>query len=212
MINKKGYFISFEGCEGTGKTTQALLLTNHINNNTNHRAVYMREPGGTNVGEQIREILLDPNNKNIEDETELILYGAARVELVNKHIIPNLEKGNIVICDRFKDSTIAYQGYGRGLDIEMINKLQDIVTMGLEPDLTVLLDLPPAKGLKRKFSNNQQTMDRIESEKINFHRRVRKGYRSLYVHNNRMKLVSGAKSIEEIENIVREIVINKINS
>ncbi len=136
--------ISIEGSDGTGKTTQSLALVNNLKNH-NKEAILAREPGGTDIGETLRKIL--KNDKNIEPLSELLLFQAARTELIEKIILPALKSNKIVVVDRYKDSTLAYQGFGRGLDIELINLLNNISTQNLEPDLTILLDMPVEEAI-----------------------------------------------------------------
>ena len=167
---KKGLFITFEGIEGSGKTTQAERAFEAVKLG-GHDCMFTREPGGTEVSEKIRSILLDETNSEMTPLCELFLYLASRSQNVSQTIKPALEKGNIVIADRFSDSTVAYQGGGRGLDKEMIRTLNDLATDGLKPDLTILVDIDPAKGLGRSESK-----DRIEMESITFHRRVRREF------------------------------------
>lgn len=208
-----GFFISFEGPEGSGKTTQSVLLNEYLGRN-GYRSIYTREPGGTNVGDQIREVLLDPLNKDIEDETELLLYGAARVEHLKKRIIPNLQKNKIVICDRYEDSTFAYQGFGRGINLDIITSLRAIVAGKMEPDLTLFLDVVAEQGLKRKFpgEDGRCGADRIEMEQIDFHRRVRMGYvRLAEMYPWRILRVNGNQPVDVVHTDVVSIVLSKLD-
>ncbi|MCM8780314.1 MAG: dTMP kinase [Candidatus Omnitrophica bacterium] len=166
----KGKFITFEGSEGCGKSTQSKLLYEYLKRKVK-RVVYVREPGGTKVSEKIRRILLDPKN-TINPLCETLLYMAARAETVSQLVKPAILKGYIVICDRFLDSTVVYQGFGLGVDIGFIYNIARSITAGIKPDLTILLDLPVAKGLRhRRFIK-----DRIEKRSLSYHQRVRKGY------------------------------------
>ena len=146
----KGLFITFEGGEGCGKSTQSLLLYEMLKKK-GYRAVHTREPGGTKVSEAVRRIILDPESR-IAPMAELFLYETARVQHIADVILPALKAGKIVVCDRFTDATIAYQGYGRGLDLSIINNLNTIAACGLKPDLTIYIDIPPATGLSRARS------------------------------------------------------------
>ncbi len=167
-----GVFITFEGGEGSGKSTQARLFLERLADR--HITAYaLREPGGTVVGDRVRDLLLDPAHTELEPMAELLLYEASRAELVAKEIRPRLEAGAVVVCDRFCDSTTAYQGYGRGLDLGLIAMLNDAATGGLIPALTVLLDVDPQVGLRRA---TVATADRLEREALEFHRRVREGF------------------------------------
>ncbi|HEY6012295.1 MAG TPA: dTMP kinase, partial [Nitrospirota bacterium] len=178
----KGRFITFEGIEGTGKTTQIVLLQQNLQSR-GVRVVLTREPGGTVIGDQIRKILLDPANTALDPAAELLLYAAGRAQHLREVILPALEGGMIVLCDRFSDATLAYQGYGRGLDFEMILALDQLVTTGMRPELTVLLDIDAATGVARAHGRNRdrglEAEARFENEEIAFHERVRQGYLTL---------------------------------
>lgn len=180
----KGKFITFEGSEGCGKSTQSRLLYNYLRQK-GHDVIYLREPGGTAISEKIRNILLDPDNR-IGPECEMLLYMASRSEVVREIIKPALKQGKIVICDRFLDSTLAYQGYGLGMDLGFIEKMGDFVTGGIRPGLTILLDLAVGKGLEnRRFSK-----DRIESRSLAYHQRVRVGYLKMAkAQSQRIKII-----------------------
>ncbi|MBI3592125.1 MAG: dTMP kinase, partial [Nitrospirae bacterium] len=169
----KGIFISFEGIEGTGKTTQARLLSERLSAE-GHEVLLTQEPGGTVIGNRIREILLLPEHKEMSYMTELLLYNAARAQHLSEKIWPSINEGKIVITDRFTDSTIAYQGYARGIDISLIRSIDSIATGGISPDLTLLFDLDVETGLARNRGANK--VDRLELEDIEFHRKVRAGY------------------------------------
>jgi len=169
----RGFLVTFEGGEGAGKSTQVMLLSERLRK-AGREVLTVREPGGTGTGEGIRGLLLNPEQK-IEPVTELLLFLAARTELVAKVIRPAMEKGVIVLCDRFIDSTLAYQGYGRGLDKQVIRDLNAFATGGLEPDLTVFLDLEPQAGLRRKGGDD----DTFTREDVEFHGRVRAGYHEI---------------------------------
>ncbi len=168
-------FITFEGGEGCGKTTQSRLLVRRLN----HLALpslLLREPGGTRLGEKIRRILKNRTGVAISPTAELLLFNASRYQLVSEVVGPALREGRTVVCDRFADSTVAYQSYGRGLEIESVNEINRVGTAGLRPDLVFLLDLDPQIGLGRK---SQGSADRFESENLAFHRRVRAGFLKL---------------------------------
>jgi len=167
-----GLFITLEGCEGSGKSTQMAHLADRLRR-AGADVHALREPGGTAVGEQVREILLSPAHQGMDAVTEVLLYEAARAEHVAHVIRPALETGAIVVCDRYADSSTAYQGYGRGLDLAMVRSLNDWATGGLVPDCTLILDVPPAEGLALA---THEGADRLEREVIAFHERVREGY------------------------------------
>ena len=199
-------FITFEGIEGCGKTTQIKRLEKRLNN---YGIVFIvtREPGGTRIGKGIREILLDSRNRNISPLTELILYAADRAQHVEEIIKPALDQGKWVICDRFFDATIAYQGSARGQDMELIRLLNKKVTHGIRPDITFLLDCPEKMGLERALKRNkmlsQEGQDRFEREKLDFHREVRRGYLELARDNDRRFFIIDASRTED--DVEREI-------
>jgi len=206
-----GFFITFEGPEGAGKTTQAKLLKEYLERN-GYKVLYTREPGGTYLGKKIRALLLSPENKEMVERTELFLYAADRSQHVEEIIRPALEEGKIVLCDRFSDSTIAYQGYGRNLDLEMIRELNQKATGGLCPQLTILLDLDPADGLNRALSlckDGLEEGDRIEREAEKFHQKVRAGFLLLARNQpERIKVVDASVRIQEVALMVRSLVNN----
>ena len=169
-----GKFITFEGSEGSGKSTQSALILEYLKSKK-LPVVLLREPGGVKISENIRKLLLDVNNAGMGDECETLLYMAARAQMVKEILEPQLKLGKIILCDRFLDSTIAYQGYGNGIDIKTIEQLGLFATKGIIPDLTVLFDINPEKGLSRAGDKK----DRIESRSLEYHNRVRSGYLEL---------------------------------
>ncbi len=198
----EGIFITLEGIEGSGKSTQAELLKEFLVG-IGFKVVLTREPGGSPIGEKVRGILLDRSNCGMEPMTELLLYEASRYQHVTEVIRPALEQGKVVICDRFFDASTAYQGYGRGIEIDTVNRLNLIATNGLKADLTIVLDLPVEIGLKRIGSQ----LDRIEGERAEFHERVRRGYLEIAEDEpERVKVVDGSGSIEDTFARVRSIV------
>jgi len=179
----RGKFITFEGPEGSGKSTQARLLVQDLKND-GRDVVVTREPGGTAIGDAIRAILLNPELQEMDSVTELLLLSASRAQNVRQRVKPALERGCVVVCDRFTDSTLAYQGYGRKFDLKLLRSLNSIATGGVFPDLTVLLDLPVELGLARakalkKAEARGQSGDRFEQEEVDFHRRLRDGFLKL---------------------------------
>ncbi|MCF8240894.1 MAG: dTMP kinase [Melioribacteraceae bacterium] len=194
-------FITFEGLDFCGKSTQVKLLKDYLLKN-NHRIELIREPGGTKISEKIRDILLDKNNHEMFDETELLLFSASRSQLVREFIIPRLKEGYYVISDRFHDSSTAYQGYGRGLGADFVAKLNDIVIGEALPDITFLIDIPVEEVFKRKKLIKNDQLDRIEVSERNFYENVRNGYLNLANNNKRFKLIDGTKSIDEIHQII----------
>lgn len=204
-----GLFITFEGGEGSGKTTQLRALLAHLR--SMGRGVFeTRDPGGTAIGKQIRALLLDRDNTRMAPVAELLLYEASRAQLVREVIRPALAAGRIVLCDRFTDSTVAYQGYGRGLDLNLIVRLNALTTGGLRPDLTFLLDLDPAVGLLRatqRVTESQERPDRIEGEVLTFHQRVRAGYRTIAAAEpERVTVLDASGGMAEIEARIRRRV------
>ncbi|MGD0336651.1 MAG: dTMP kinase [Candidatus Omnitrophota bacterium] len=197
----KGKFITFEGSEGCGKSTQSRLLYEYLKKN-NLKAIYLREPGGTEVGEKIRDILLDNGNTVISSECEMLLYMAARAQLVSEVIKPMLKKGIIVVCDRFLDSTIAYQGYGLGMDIGPLKYIGKLATENIQPNLTIFLDLPLKDGLRHRKLKE----DRIEKRSLSYHNRVRKGYLALAARDPlRIKIVKVDKDKNKTQERIREL-------
>jgi len=182
---KKGKFITFEGTEGCGKTTQARMIAEHLRLE-GREVVMVREPGGTAVGEKIREILLDTRMGDIAPITEALLFAADRAQQIRDVVRPALQVENIVISDRYVDSSLAYQGVGRGCGLEAVKNLNDWATGELEPDLTIMLDLPVEEGLKRA---GELEPDRIELESLEFHRNVRHAYNMLEKLHSRFVLV-----------------------
>ena len=177
MRMDKGLFITFEGIDGCGKTTQVTALKNSLEAKGT-KVIVIREPGATLIGEKIRSILLDKANYGMSSETEVLLYEAARAQIVNEVIRPALHAGDVVICDRFYDSSVAYQGYARGLPLESIDFLNRFATGGLEPDLTFLLDLP-AEAAWERMNGREGAHDRLEIEGLGFMEKVRAGYLEL---------------------------------
>lgn len=169
-------FITLEGPEGAGKSTQLPQLATWLEV-SGHTVVTTKNPGGTPIGGQIREVLLKPANRDMVPLTELLLYAADRAQHMATVVAPALAQGSVVLCDRYTDSTVAYQGYGRGLDQALIAHLNTLATGGRVPDLTLLLDLPPEEGLARIAATRQ--VDRVEVETLAFHRRLREGYLAL---------------------------------
>ena len=215
LEHRKGKFITFEGVEGSGKTTQAHLLGEYLSS-LGIPVVVTREPGGTHIGEQVRQTLLASDNKGMTPETEILLYAASRAQHLREKIIPALDNGQWVICDRYSDATIAYQGYGRGLNLDLIAELNRLISLELEPDLTILLDLDVQEGLKRarkrgEAGNLQE--GRFEEEEVAFHRRVREGYMELARrYPRRIRTVSAEGSIEEVNKWVIEVMSTLLKS
>lgn len=201
-----GKLIVFEGVEGCGKTTQMQLCSQWLESR-GVSVVLTREPGGTELGKDLRRLLLEKSeDKPVGEVTELLLYAADRAQHIEQEIKPSLALGKYILCDRYTDSTIAYQGYGRGLNMSLIHQLNDIATGGLSSDLTIWLDVDVEIGLARKRGQSQ--LDRIEQEKIDFHRRVQQGYTELAANfPSRIFRVDGGLSQELVHENIREILI-----
>ncbi|HHX95405.1 MAG TPA: dTMP kinase [Clostridia bacterium] len=193
-----GKLITLEGPEGAGKTTQSDALLQWLVK-AGYDLVVTREPGGTDLGRRIRHMLLDAGS-DITDKAEILLYAADRAQHVEKVIIPALRRGRIVLCDRYIDSTTAYQGYARGLGTEFVEQVNRIATGGLVPDLTLIYDIPPDKGMARKKSS----LDRLEQEDLEFHRLVREGY--LMIARKEPSRVKVINALNDIETVTRESI------
>lgn len=218
--------ISFEGGDGSGKTTQLRLLEKHL---ASHGKVCLstREPGGTTLGEMIRRLLLEAGTDEISSPTELFLYLADRAEHVHEVIRPVLASGTLVLCDRFTDSTLAYQGYGRGVDLGMLRRLNEIASGGITPDMTFLLDCPVEVGLSRTkarklgslkagkppslLASQPPSQDRFEREKVEFHQRVRKGFLELArTEPGRIYVLDASSPIQEVHEEIKRIVDERL--
>lgn len=202
-------FITLEGPEGSGKTTQARLLAEWLRER-GHEVVLVREPGGTPIGDQIRAVLHDPANTAMAPWTEVFLYAASRAQLVSEVIRPALEAGKVVLCDRYADSTLAYQGYGRGLDLETLRGIIALATGGLTPDLTLYLDIAPEEGLARRRTGGEE-LNRLDQETLEFHRRVRAGYLELASQEpQRWVVVDAREPIEVVQETLRWILSQRM--
>jgi dTMP kinase len=203
-------FITFEGVEGSGKTTQIQRLKKYLTQK-GISCKLTREPGGCPIGEKVRKILLNPDHREMVPLSELLLYEAARAQHVKEVIEPFLKKGGVVLCDRFSDATIAYQGYGRKMDLRWIERLNHFSSRGIKPDVTFLLDCPSDVGLKRALKRNrtlkQEKEERFEKEKIQFHQRVRKGYLALAQKEpRRVKVIDTRQGEDNVFNKIRKTV------
>lgn len=200
---RRGFFITFEGIEGSGKTTQMHRLAHHLLA-YGHKRLMTREPGGTPAGEAIRRLLLTTKVDGVRATAELYLYLAARAQHLEEVVLPALAKGRIVLCDRFSDATVAYQGYGRGLDLGLVKRLVATAARGVRPDLTILLDLDPRVALARLV--NRQINNRMDREAIDFHRRVRRGYLALARANpSRIKVVAADQGFMRITDEITHV-------
>ncbi|MFO7915247.1 MAG: dTMP kinase [Candidatus Krumholzibacteriales bacterium] len=198
----KGIFITFEGIEGSGKSTVAGSIGERFRE-AGYRTLMTREPGGTVVSEKIREILLDPEIGDMHARAELLLYLASRAQLVEEVIRPGLDQGMVVLCDRFFDATTAYQGWARGLGEDTANQLNSFAVQGVIPDLTLLLDLPVEKGFsrgpRRREETGQARRDRLELESGAFHSKVREGYLRIAEREKRVVIIDASRTLEEVE-------------
>lgn len=203
---KKGLFITFEGADGCGKTTQLNLLKEYLENN-DYEVVLTREPGGKGLGEKVREILLNYNGE-VSNRCESFLFLADRAQNIDIIVNPAIEQGKIVLCDRHTDSSVAYQGYGRGLDINQINTLNNLATNNKKPDLTLVFDVDIETSMQRVGNEK----DRMESAGKEFFNRVRNGYLELAKQEpERIKVIDSTKSISEVQQNVLEIIKTKLN-
>lgn len=208
----KGKFITFEGLDGSGKTTAIKkviqLLNDHIDKKN---IVYTREPGGSQISENIREVILGNGSDGMDKKTEALLYAASRRQHLVEKILPALKEGKIVLCDRFVDSSIAYQGAGRGIDIQVIKNINEFVTEGLKPDLTFYFDLTPEEGLKRIKDNRQNETNRLDQEQLSFYYKVRSGYQQIIKNDpKRFILIDASKSVDEIVEDVISMLLMQI--
>lgn len=202
-------FITFEGLDFSGKSTQAKLLHEWLKSKK-IRSVLLREPGGTKISEKIRAILLDKEHLEMIPLTEFLLFSASRAQLVNEIIKPNIKKGVVVICDRYYDSSSAYQGYGGKVDSKKISSVNDFATGGLIPDITFLIDISPANAFKRAV-NRENAKDRMENKNTAFYNKVYKGFKSIAKQNKkRFVVIDGTKSVEEINATITKLVSKKI--
>lgn len=213
---KQGIFITIEGPDGCGKSTQADILVNFLKSK-NHRVILTREPGGCSIGEEIREILLKPRGEQIlSNETELFLFAASRAQHVCETILPAMSEGNIVVASRFIDATTAYQGYGRGISIESIHDVNELATGGLNPDLTIILDIDSEMGINRARGVDEETpageVDRIEAESIAFHKRVRNGYLEIAKNETeRCVLINSDRPIPEVSEDIMNCITERFD-
>ncbi len=198
-----GLFITFEGGEGCGKSTQSRLLLRRLEQQS-IPVVLTHEPGGTSLGDELRKVVKRKGGSSISPEAELFLFAASRAQLIAEVIRPALKEGKVVICDRFTHSTLVYQGYGRGLNLAMVEKINGLATGNLNPDLVIFLDISPEQGLARKRS----LKDRFELEDLSFHRRVREGYQKMAAAETDRWLVIDASLPKEQ---VAEIVWHKVS-
>lgn len=206
-----GLFITIEGPEGSGKTTVAKKVVETLQNE-GYKVLYTREPGGVGIAEKIRDIILDVNNTNLDPRSEALLYAASRRQHLVEKVLPALKEGYIVICDRFVDSSLAYQGHARKIGID---EIYDINTFAIDthwPDITILLDIEPEIGLQRIMKNRQDEVNRLDLEGLNFHNLVHEGYQIIKEkYASRMTLVDGNQTPEVVFDSVYKLIKDKIN-
>lgn len=202
-------FITLEGPEGSGKSTQIKRLAKRLED-LGYPVITTREPGGTSIGDQIRHVLVRMENKELHPRTEILLFLAARAQLVEQLIKPALQNGKIILCDRYGDSTLAYQGYGHGLDLEKLRQMLDFATDHLKPDLTILLDLDVKMGLMRKKAEDE--WNRLDAYEVLFHERVREGYQKLAGEEpERWRIVDASQGIDAVQDDLYRIVLDALH-
>jgi dTMP kinase len=200
-------FVTFEGPEGCGKSTQIRLLTAHLREQ-GFDILHTREPGSTPIGERVRAILLDPAHTEMQPATEFLLFSAARAQHVVQVIRPHLARGGVVLCDRYADSSLAYQGYGHQLDLEELRVITQFATGGLVPDLTFCLDVPVEVGLRRKTGGSGDAWNRMEQKEIAYHERVRRGYLTMAAEDpSRWVVVDATRKVDSVQATIRDAVM-----
>ena len=203
----KGKFITFEGCEGVGKSRQLKMLQDYLDKN-NIKYYLTREPGGSQVSEQIRKVILDGKNVSMTDECEALLYAAARVQLLDEIIKPKLDNGELIFCDRFVDSSLAYQGKARGLGYQFVEKINDYALKNFMPDYTVFLNLPPEQAFLRKGGVDKT--DRLELSGMDFHRKVYQGYLELAErYRDRFIVIDASGTKEQTHEKIKNALIER---
>ncbi len=201
-------FITFEGPEGSGKTSQIIPLADFLREK-GFNVITTREPGGTAIGEQIRDILTRLDNTSMHPRTEILLFLAARAQLVEQSIRPHLEQGSLVISDRYADATLAYQGYGHGTDLQLLHQLLNFATGNLWPDLTILLNLDPENGLQRKRSEGE--WNRLDAYELAFHKRVWQGYQELAQQDpQRWVIIDASQPLDMVQNKIRQVILERL--
>ncbi|RPI04539.1 MAG: dTMP kinase [Ignavibacteriae bacterium] len=193
-------FITFEGLDYSGKSTQVQLLADRLTLQ-DHRVLILREPGGTDIGEKIRKLLLDKNNDGMTEASELFLFSASRSQLIQEVVRPALDGGMVVICDRYYDSTTAYQGYGRGIPLDVIHAINRYATGSLAPDVTFFLDIP-IREIEKRMHSAKTNKDRMESNGIEFYERVRNGFLQLAKTESRYCIIDGLQPIDDLHDII----------
>ncbi len=206
---KKGLFITFEGPDGSGKTTVATIVCQKLSEK-GYEVVHTREPGGIDIAEQIRKVILDPKNTAMDAKTEALLYAASRRQHLVEKVYPAVEKGKVVICERFLDSSIAYQGFGRGLGAEDVIKINEFAIDNTYPDKTIYLDVDEETGLAR--IKDRAEKDRLDEESLAFHQRVVEGYKAvLKMFKQRIAIIDATRSIDEVVEESLKIIQDLLN-
>ncbi|MBM7836562.1 dTMP kinase [Clostridium sardiniense] len=209
---KKGLFIVFEGGEGSGKSTMIDKVYEWLRE-CDYDCIKTREPGGISIAEQIREVILNKENTKMDGKTEALLYAAARRQHLVEKVIPALENGQVVLCDRFVDSSLAYQGYARGLGIEEVYEINKFAIGDCVPNISILFDISPEVGMARIKKNAEREVNRLDLEKLDFHNKVREGYDIIYRKNrDRMVKINADESIDKVFDDVKNIISNLINN
>ena len=210
----RGIFITIEGPDGSGKTTALQQVVPRLQQEMNRKVVATREPGGSPIAEKIRSLILDPSHTDMDSRTEALLYAASRRQHLIEKVLPVLESGDVIFCDRFVDSSIAYQGYARGIGEEGIREINQFATEGLEPDVTLYIDVPAEVGIQRIHANlDEREYNRLDQEKLDFHEKVRAGYQQLAKANpERIVVVDGTMNREEVAEACYHIIKNRYPS
>ncbi|KAB2329110.1 dTMP kinase [Bacillus mesophilum] len=209
---EKGIFITAEGPDGAGKTTVITMLAESMKAE-GYQVMYTREPGGIEIAEQIRSVILDTNNTSMDARTEALLYAAARRQHLVEKVIPAMEKGYIILCDRFIDSSLAYQGYARGLGMENVLTINQFAIENMMPSLTLYFDVESETGLARINQHKDREVNRLDLEKLQFHHLVREGYHKLVqAYPDRIQVIDAGKSLEEVFSEAKKAVIKKISA
>lgn len=204
---RKGIFIVFEGPEGSGKTTVGKIIENYLKE-LDIDFITTREPGGIAISEKIREVILDKENTKMDGRTEALLYAAARRQHLVEKVIPALNEGKIVLCDRFLDSSLAYQGHARGLGMDEVMRINEFAIDGYMPNLSILFDLSPEVGLERISQNSDREVNRLDLENLEFHHKVREGYLILCEkYSSRIKKIDASKTLNEVVEDTKNIIV-----
>ena len=210
----RGIFITIEGPDGSGKTTALQQVVPRLQQEMNRKVVATREPGGSPIAEKIRSLILDPSHTGMDSRTEALLYAASRRQHLVEKVLPVLESGDVIFCDRFVDSSIAYQGYARGIGEEGIREINQFATEGIEPNVTLYIDVPAEVGIQRIHANlDEREYNRLDQEKLDFHEKVRAGYQHLAQANpERIVVVDGTMSRESVAEACYHIIKNRYPS